>query len=163
MFFSRTHSLHPLSFLLPPLPHIWCPFTLSAVLLPLAPRNTYRTAHQTYPLLFFFLTTQWAFRILVPWPGIEPVPPTVEAQSPNHWTTGEVPKPTLSWQLEPIVFLHSKYTCSFFPPPPKASSCFYSPQNDSQWNTESCSLFSFLLSALLKYIVIIKDSFEFKI
>ena len=29
--------------------------------------------------------------ILVPRPGIEPVPPTVEAWSPNHWTTREVP------------------------------------------------------------------------
>ena len=26
-------------------------------------------------------------RILVPQPGIEPIPPAVEAQSPNHWTT----------------------------------------------------------------------------
>ena len=31
-----------------------------------------------------------ACRILVPQPGIEPVPPAVEVQSPNHWTTGEV-------------------------------------------------------------------------
>ena len=32
-----------------------------------------------------------ACRILVPWAGIEPSPPAVEAQSPNHWTTREVP------------------------------------------------------------------------
>ena len=31
--------------------------------------------------------------ILVPWPGIEPVPPAVEAQSPNRWTAREVPDP----------------------------------------------------------------------
>ena len=30
-------------------------------------------------------------RILVPWPWMEPVPPTAEAQSLNHWTTREVP------------------------------------------------------------------------
>ena len=30
--------------------------------------------------------------ILVPRPGIEPVLPAVEAQSPNHWTTREVPE-----------------------------------------------------------------------
>ena len=30
-------------------------------------------------------------RILVPQPGIEPMSPTVEVWSPNHWTTGEVP------------------------------------------------------------------------
>ena len=29
--------------------------------------------------------------ILVPWPGIEPVPPALEAWSLNHWTTREVP------------------------------------------------------------------------
>ena len=30
--------------------------------------------------------------ILVPQPGIEPVPPALEAQSLNHWTTREVPR-----------------------------------------------------------------------
>ena len=30
-------------------------------------------------------------RILAPQPGIEPMLPTVEARSPNHWTTREVP------------------------------------------------------------------------
>ena len=33
-----------------------------------------------------------AYGILVPRPGIEPRPPAVEAQSPNHWTTREFPK-----------------------------------------------------------------------
>ena len=28
--------------------------------------------------------------ILVPWPGFEPMPPAVEAQSPNHWTTSKL-------------------------------------------------------------------------
>ena len=36
--------------------------------------------------------------ILVLWPGIEPRPPALEAQSPNHWTTREVPHLILkSW------------------------------------------------------------------
>ena len=26
-----------------------------------------------------------AYEILVPWPGIEPMPLVVEAQNPNHW------------------------------------------------------------------------------
>ena len=43
-------------------------------------------------LLFFFLIL-WlchvACGILVPWPGIEPRPSAVKAQSPNHWTTRE--------------------------------------------------------------------------
>ena len=32
-----------------------------------------------------------AYGILVPWPGIEPMPPAVEVQSLNHWTSKEVP------------------------------------------------------------------------
>ena len=39
---------------------------------------------------FFWQTTQH-MGILVPRPGIEPVPPAVEARSPNHWSTTEVP------------------------------------------------------------------------
>ena len=30
--------------------------------------------------------------ILVPRPGMEPVPPAMEAQRPNLWTAGEVPQ-----------------------------------------------------------------------
>ena len=36
-----------------------------------------------------------AFGILVPQPGIEPAPPTMEAWSLNHWTTREVPQTSL--------------------------------------------------------------------
>ena len=32
-----------------------------------------------------------AYGILVPQPGIEPVPPALEAQRVNHWTTRDVP------------------------------------------------------------------------
>ena len=28
--------------------------------------------------------------MLVPWPGIKPIPPAVDAWSPNHWTVREV-------------------------------------------------------------------------
>ena len=45
--------------------------------------------------LFFFLQGFWphrmACRILVPQPGIEPMPPAVEVRSPNHRTTREFP------------------------------------------------------------------------
>ena len=41
--------------------------------------------------LFFFLSHCGACRILVPKPGIEPLPPAVEAQSLNHWIIREVP------------------------------------------------------------------------
>ena len=33
-----------------------------------------------------------AYRILVPQPGIEPMPPAVEAQYLNHQTTKEIPR-----------------------------------------------------------------------
>ena len=44
---------------------------------------------------FFFWLCLAACGILVPWPGIIPAPPAVEARSPNHWTTREVPTSTL--------------------------------------------------------------------
>ena len=42
-----------------------------------------------YFILFGHATACW---ILVPWPGSEPMPPAVEAQSPNHWTAREFPE-----------------------------------------------------------------------
>ena len=43
-------------------------------------------------LIFLFLWLHHvACRILVPWPGVEPGHPAVEAQSPNLWTTRELP------------------------------------------------------------------------
>ena len=40
---------------------------------------------------FFLFGCITASGILVPQPGIEPMPPAVEAQSPDHWTAREVP------------------------------------------------------------------------
>ena len=40
---------------------------------------------------FSFWPCPTACGILVPRPGIEPVPPAVEARSLNHWTAREVP------------------------------------------------------------------------
>ena len=52
--------------------------------------------------LFFFFLIFWscslACRILVPQPGIKPVPPAVEVQCINHWTTREVPMQAKSLQ-----------------------------------------------------------------
>ena len=42
------------------------------------------------PFFFFFGCTV-ASGILVPWPGIEPVPPALEAPNLNHWTARDVP------------------------------------------------------------------------
>ena len=48
---------------------------------------------QLYVLIFnFFFWLHWAScRIIVPLPGIELMPPTLEAQSHNHWAAREVP------------------------------------------------------------------------
>ena len=44
------------------------------------------------------------YGILVPRPGIEPVPPAVEAQSPNHWTAREFPLlPSFNIPLNPLM------------------------------------------------------------
>ena len=45
-------------------------------------------------ILFYFIfwLRRTACGILVPRPGIEPVPPAVEAQGPNHWTAREFPQ-----------------------------------------------------------------------
>ena len=41
--------------------------------------------------LLFFWPCHTARRILVPQPGIKPVPPAMEVWSPNHWTAREFP------------------------------------------------------------------------
>ena len=51
--------------------------------------------------------------ISVPRPGIEPVPPAVEAQSLNHWTTREAPLfisfyyLLFIWLQQVLIVLHS--------------------------------------------------------
>ena len=40
-------------------------------------------------LYFCLLAILLGMEILVPWPGIGPTPPAVEAQSSSHWTTME--------------------------------------------------------------------------
>ena len=42
--------------------------------------------------LFFIFFDRVACGILVPGPGIEPMPPAVEAWNLNHWTAKEVPE-----------------------------------------------------------------------
>ena len=48
---------------------------------------------------------------LVPWPGIEPGPPALWAQSLSHWTTREIPR--IGPFLHPLLCNH----CSVYPPP----------------------------------------------
>ena len=49
------------------------------------------TENSKETFFFFFWPHHAACGILVPRPGIEPRPPTVEAWSPNHWTARELP------------------------------------------------------------------------
>ena len=47
----------------------------------------------TLPIyLFIFGCSVQFVGILVPWPGMQPMPPAVEVWSPNHWTTREFPR-----------------------------------------------------------------------
>ena len=52
------------------------------------------------------LTLSWGMWDLVPWPGITPRPPALEARSLSHWTPREVPSKSLS------IFAH-KFSVSF--------------------------------------------------
>ena len=73
--------------------------------------------HTSHPdFLFSFGLRHVACRLLVPWPGIEPLPPAFEGQSPNHWTTKEVP---YSFFLI-LPWLHCNFPChrAFVQPPP---------------------------------------------
>ena len=58
--------------------------------------------------IYLFMAMLWGLQdlsspISVPWPGIEPRPPAVEAWSPNHWTTREFPSTYLyNWNFVPF-------------------------------------------------------------
>ena len=57
-------------------------------------------------ILFYFWPHRTACGILVPRPGIEPVPPAVEARCLNHWTAREVPNIIISFdQIQPQILL----------------------------------------------------------
>ena len=76
-------------------------------------------------IFFFFWPPCVAWSILVSPPGLEPVPLAVKKQSPNHWTTREVPIFTvfyvcyfnqdLWWLESPPAFTHYSdlFECSF--------------------------------------------------
>ena len=46
----------------------------------------------TFTFTFHYLTVMSHVKILVPRPGIEPMPPALEARSHNPWATREVPR-----------------------------------------------------------------------
>ena len=54
--------------------------------------------------VYIFWPCHTACGIPVPRPGIKPVPPAVEAQSLNHWTTKEVPSLYFLWGISYVSF-----------------------------------------------------------
>ena len=78
------------------------------------------TILSSFSTSFFFLAHTVACGILIPWWGIKPTPPALEALSLNHWTTREVPvHPYFNeslFNLFSIPFLFIYYTwISFLP------------------------------------------------
>ena len=97
-----------------------------------APRNSLKLLK--FFLNFVFVYLFWlhhaACRLLVAQPGIEPWPPAVEAQSPNHWTARVFPhlnhfKAYNSVALSPFTVMCRHHFCISQPSssPPKETSC----------------------------------------
>ena len=61
-----------------------------------------------FVVFFFFLVVLQGSWILVPRPGTEPVPPALEAQSPDHWTAREVPRRCI-WNFQDNYHLYKFY------------------------------------------------------
>ena len=84
-----TYWIHPLYLLT---------FLLNALSLCSFFSFAFRLPWHQFPTLVFF-SFLWLLSvtcgILVPQLGIEPLPPALEGQSPNHWTLREAPNPCL--------------------------------------------------------------------
>ena len=70
----------------------WVCETCSHMILQTTVAKMRKKASLFYFTLFYFWPYHVACKILVPWPGIEPMPPAVETWSLNHWTAREVPE-----------------------------------------------------------------------
>ena len=72
--------------------------------------HSFSASHSSLFFLFifnFFWLHHAACGILVPWPGIEPMPLAVEAWSLTHWTTREVPSLLFSQPVNVGIFRYS--------------------------------------------------------
>ena len=75
----------------------------------------FRHKHSSYFYWKFFWLCGKTCGMLVSWPGIEPAPPTREAQNLTHWTTRDVPAVSiqignfLTW--EDCVLIISVFQC----------------------------------------------------
>ena len=68
---------------------------ISAPPLPAKKKKQKRNVKTNYYYYFFFQLCHAAYGILVPQPGIEPMPSALGAQILNYWTIREVPTPIL--------------------------------------------------------------------
>ena len=59
--------------------------------------STYPFLKKEFSYFLLFCPHCSACGILVPWPGIKPMPPELGAQCLNHWTTSEVPNCMYPW------------------------------------------------------------------
>ena len=95
----------------------WCHPTISSSVIPFSSMS--RAGPE---ILHFYQTARWVqccrsmghiflpCEILVPQPGIKPMPPSLGAQSFNHWTTREVPfnskipdrSANIGWEMETL-------------------------------------------------------------
>ena len=62
--------------------------------------------HKYNFILFYFWPHCTACGILVPWPGIEPMPSVVKVLSPYHWTTREFPILFLKNSISFLLLFH---------------------------------------------------------
>ena len=76
------------------------------------PPHHHMSSWEQTAFFFFLLLYHTACGILVPQPGIKPVPRAVEARSLNHWTAGEVPEQTLSASTPHVVLSTHTLICT---------------------------------------------------
>ena len=81
---------------------------LTCLLFLLFYHSYYKWLHTVFGLFFFFGSTVPACEILVPWSGVEIMPPALEAQSPSHWTARGCPHTVCMLPFE-AGFFHLTY------------------------------------------------------
>ena len=73
--------------------------------------------HRGACIWYFFFLCYMVCRILIPWPGVEVVPPALEAQRHNHWTTRITGHPGESWCLHLRISVVASNPASASPSP----------------------------------------------
>ena len=73
--------------------------------------------HRGACIWYFFFLCYMVCRILILWPGVEVVPPALEAQRHNHWTTRITGHPGESWCLHLRISVVASNPASASPSP----------------------------------------------